>query len=116
MTQEYTGIVKSEQIKEEISKLYNINIKDIKESWYSRGQEITYSFNLFGYDKYSAKRTVRLDNADVEKIVVDLLCNDGIKVKTIGSKEEHIDGDSFEPLDYGKYVFVGFAFTYDKEE
>jgi hypothetical protein len=37
-------------------------------------------------------------------------------VKTIGSKEEHIDGDSFEPLDYGKYVFVGFAFTYDKEE
>jgi hypothetical protein len=47
MTQEYTGIVKSEQIKEEISKLYNINIKDIKESWYSRSQEITYSFNLF---------------------------------------------------------------------
>ena len=33
---EYTGIVTSEQIKEEISKLYTINEQDIKEYWHSR--------------------------------------------------------------------------------
>lgn len=116
MTQVYTGIVKSEQIKEEISKLYNINIKDIKESWHSRNQEISYSFDFFCYDKYSTKRTVKLDNADVAKIVGGVCSDDGIKIKTIGPKEEHIDGDSFEPMDYGTYKFVGFEFTYDSEE
>ena len=116
MNQEYTGIVKSEQIKEEISKLYNISKYDIKELWHSRNQEISYSFEFVGYDKYSTKRTVKLDNADVVKIVGGLCSDDGIKIKTISAKEEHIPGDSFEPMDYGSYKFIGVEFTYDSEE
>ena len=60
---------------------------------------------FFGYDKYNTKRTVKLDNDDIEKIVGGLCSDDGIKIKTISAKEEHIPGDSFEPLDYGKNVF-----------
>lgn len=116
MTQEYTGIVKSEQIKEEISKLYNVKLSDIKESWNSRNLELTYSFDFYFDDKYSTKRTVKLDNADIEKVVRGLCAVDGIKIKTIHIKEGHIAGDSFEPMDYGTYKFIGFEFTYDKEE
>lgn len=116
MTQEYTGIVKSEQIKEEISKLYNIKLSDIRESWYSRNQEISYTFDFVIDDKYSSKKTIKLDNGDIEKIVRGLCSDDGIKIKTIHPKEEHIPGDSFEPMDYGTYKFIGFGFTYDKEE
>lgn len=116
MTQEYTGIVKSKQIKEEISKLYNINKNNVKEYWYSRGQEISYTFDFCIDDKYSSKKTIKLDNADVEKIVCGLCSDDGIKIKTIHPKEEHIPGDSCEPMDYGTYKFIGFEFTYDKEQ
>lgn len=116
MTQEYTGIVKSEQIKEEISKLYNVKLSDINEFWYSRAQEISYTFDFCFDDKYSSKKTIKLNNADVEKVVRGLCSDDGIKIKTMHIKEKHIDGDSFEPMDYGTYKFIGFEFTYDKEQ
>lgn len=112
----YTGIVTSEQIKEEMSKSYNVSKYDINESWHSRNESISYTFDVSMGDKYGSKRTVKLDNTDVEKIVGGLLSDDGIKYKTLQTKEEHIDGDSREPLDYGTYKFVGFEFTYDKEE
>jgi hypothetical protein len=65
----YTGIVTSEQIKEEMSKSYNVSKYDINESWHSRNESISYTFDVSMGDKYGSKRTVKLDNTDVEKIV-----------------------------------------------
>lgn len=116
MKVKYTGIVKSKQIKEEISKRFNIRTDEINESWHSRNQEIEYSFDIIENDKYNSKRTIQLFNASIEAILERMLLEDGFLVKSIYPKEEHIPGDSFEPMDYGTYKFIGFEFTYDKEE
>ena len=116
MKNKYTGLVTSEQIKEEISKRFNIKTDEINESWHSRNQEIEYSFDIIENDKYNSKRTIQLFTACIEAILNRMLLEDGILVKSIYPKEEHIPGDSFEPMDYGTYKFIGFEFTYDKAE
>lgn len=114
MTQEYTGIVKSEQIKEEISRRFDVDPDEINESWHSRNQEIEYSFCIIENGKYQIKRTICLGTPAIEAILNRMLLEDGILVKSIYPKEEHIPGDSFEPMDYGYNKFIGFEFTYDK--
>lgn len=111
MKTENSGIVTSSLIKEFISKKYNIDVKNINEHCDSRENTVSYSFKTSNGGKYNIETTTTLDNDEVIAIVKKALKEDNLMVSQLSPKFEHVDGDSFEPLDYGYFQFVGISFT-----
>ncbi len=111
MNVEQIGIIKIKQILKEVSNKYQIKKENINVYDSYHKQDVHFKFEIIEDNKYNIKKIITLDLNDIIDLVKNILQKDNINVKDIKLNFEHIDGDSFEHLDYGFYELKGFDFT-----
>lgn len=111
MIEQKTGLVSTQMIKDKILEDHGIKLKDIHEHTSYREHDVSFSFDKKNNDKYNTTTTITLEKKELLSIVKKILLADGIQSDNIQIEFEHIPGDSFEPMDYGTYKFIGFKFT-----
>lgn len=110
----YEGVLKHKFIKEYISKKYNCSNITVT-TVYSKST-VQYHFETALNDKYNIIKKYTILSDDLSDILIEMLREDGIEPLSLVPEFEHVPGDSFEPLDYGTYKYIGFKFTYSSEK
>lgn len=110
MKNEQTGEIKLKKVLKAVATKYKIKKENIDVTSSKFKEEVQFKFEITNGNKYNIKETITLNLKDIIEIILSILKEDNIFVKDIRPKFKHIDGDLFEPLDYGYYKLKGFEF------
>ena len=107
------GLVDIEIIKNLIVNKFNLEKEKISFSFSDRDKtEVEASFSIQKKDKFKTIQNVKLEYNDILELTGEYLKKEDIAFKDLKVSTKHIPGDSFEPLDYGTWNFIGFNFTF----
>lgn len=111
MKKEETGYIKLKKVLKTVAKQYKIKKENIEVNSSYYNTTVVFKFDTSNENKYSIKETISLNLEDITEIVLNILKEDNISATNVVPKFEHVEGDSFEPLDYGYYKLKGFNFS-----
>lgn len=104
------GYIKLKKVLKAVASTYCINKEDITVTASAYKENVSFTFFDVKAKKYSLKEEITLNLEDIREIILKKLTEDNIQASNIKPYFKHIEGDSFEPLDYGFYKLKGFNF------